>query len=114
MRILVLTSTFPRWARDHQPPFVFELCRRLAETHDVLVLAPHCRGALTQERLGEKLRVRRFRYAPDFLESLAYDGGIPEKLRRVPWFYCVVPLFLLGQLIATIRALREQPDVIHA
>ena len=94
---------------------MFELCRRLAAAHQVLVVAPHCRGAATEERLGENLAVRRFRYAPEFLESLAYEGGILEKLRRGRWRYLLVPLFLLAELAAALRAVRrERPDVIHA
>ena len=115
MRVLVLTSTFPRWAGDPQPPFVLELCKRLSAAHDVLVLAPHCRGAALAETLGERLAVRRFRYAPQALELLAYDGGILENLRRARWRYLLVPLFLLAECAAARRAIRElRPDVIHA
>ena len=115
MRILVLTSTFPRWAGDREPPFVFELCRRLAARHEVLVIAPHCPEAAAAERLGERLSVRRFRYAPQGLESLAYEGGILEKLRRAPWRHALIPAFLAGELLAAWRAIRDhRPDVIHA
>jgi len=115
VRILVLTSTFPRWAGDREPPFVFELCRRLAARHEVLVIAPHCSGAASAERLGERLSVRRFRYAPQGLESLAYEGGILEKLRRARWRHALVPFFLAGELLAVWKAIRDhRPDVIHA
>ncbi len=115
MRILVLTSTFPRWSGDREPPFVFELCKRLAETNEVTVLAPHCRGAVAEERIGERLRVRRFRYAPELLESLAYEGGILEKLRLARWRHLLVPAFFLAEAWAALRAIRrERPDVIHA
>jgi len=115
MRILVLTSTFPRWPGDREPPFVFELCQRLAALHEVLVLAPHCSGAAREERMGERLSVRRFRYAPQRLESLAYEGGILEKLRRARWRWLLVPLFLVCQLMVAVRAVRRyRPDVIHA
>lgn len=115
MRILVLTSTFPRWSGDREPPFVYELCRRLAERHEVLVIAPHCPGAAAHQRLAGNLSVRRFRYAPQALESLAYEGGILEKLRRARWRWLLVPLFLAGELIAVARALRShRPDVVHA
>jgi hypothetical protein len=33
-RVLVLTSTFPRWENDTEPAFVFELSRRLAASFD--------------------------------------------------------------------------------
>ena len=115
MRILVLTSTFPRWPGDREPPFVFELSRRLAGVHEVLVIAPHCRGAACEERLSGSVAVRRFRYAPEAFESLAYEGGILEKLRRGRWRWMLVPLFFLAELLAVVRALhRYRPDVIHA
>ena len=38
-RLLVLTSTFPRWHGDHEPAFVFELARRLTDRFAVTVLA---------------------------------------------------------------------------
>ncbi len=114
MRILVLTSTYPRWPGDREPPFVFELCRRLALRHEVLVIAPHCAGAVAEEKLGN-LSVQRFRYAPERLQSLAYEGGILEKLRRARWRYLLVPLFLLSEWAAALRAIRQlRPDVIHA
>lgn len=33
-RVLVLTSTFPRWENDPEPAFVFELSRRLTGAFD--------------------------------------------------------------------------------
>ena len=115
MRILVLPSTFPRWAGDRGPPFVCELCKRRAGAHEVFVLAPHCRGAADQEMMGERLAVRRFRYAPELLELLAYEGGILENLKRARWRYLLVPLFFFAEWRAALRAIRrERPDVIHA
>lgn len=79
------------------------------------MLAPHCRGAATEERLGHNLTVRRFRYAPEALESLAYEGGILERLRQRRWRFLLVPVFVAAELLAALRAVRrERPDVIHA
>ena len=112
-RLLVLTSTFPRWNGDHEPPFVFELTRRLTE-FDTYVSAPHAPGIATQEVM-DGVSVHRFRYAPAFLEQLAYEGGIPHKLRSRPWLALLLPMFLLSQLINTLHLLREvRPDAIHA
>ena len=113
-RLLVLTSTFPRWPGDHEPPFVFELARRLTQSFAVTVLAPHAHGAQTQE-IMDGVAVRRFRYAPAKLERLAYSGGIPSKLHRHPWLMLLVPAFLLAQLWATCVLLRrQQPAAVHA
>ena len=113
-RLLVLTSTFPRWAGDREPPFVFELSRRLADTFDVHVLAPHAAGARREEFLGG-LHVHRFRYAPETLQQLAYDGGILARLRQRRWRLLLVPCLLAGQWWALRRLLRrEHFDAIHA
>jgi glycosyltransferase involved in cell wall biosynthesis len=113
-RLLILTTTFPRWPQDHDPPFVFELARRLTDSFEVTVIAPHIRGALENEQMNG-VRIHRFRYAPERLELLAYDGGIPSKLRRNPWLLLLVPGFLLANLLAAYRLLRRiQPHVVHA
>jgi glycosyltransferase involved in cell wall biosynthesis len=112
--VLVLASTYPRWPGDTEPGFVHELCRRLASRFDVQVLSPHAPGARTQEVM-DGVEVRRFRYLPGRLETLAYEGGIPEKLRRQPWRLLQVPFFLAGLLWAAWRALRTRKfDAIHA
>ncbi|MCB1773746.1 MAG: glycosyltransferase [Gammaproteobacteria bacterium] len=112
--LLVLTTTFPRWAGDHEPPFVYELSRRLGDDFDITVLAPHAPGAQKDE-IMDGIRVRRFRYAPDRLEKLAYDGGIPTRLRLYPWLALLLPSFLLAQIGAALQLVRERnPAVIHA
>ncbi len=114
LRLLVLTSTFPRWEDDDEPTFVFELCRRLAAEFDVWVLAPHAPGAKTLETLNG-LTVVRFRYFFAWGEVLAYRGGILANLRRNPLCYFLVPLFMLSQLTALVRLLlRERIDIVHA
>jgi glycosyltransferase involved in cell wall biosynthesis len=113
-QLLVLTTTFPRWSGDHEPPFVYELARRLTDSFKVTVLAPHAPGA-AREEVMDGVAVRRFRYAPDRLEKLAYDGGIPTRLRRHPWLALLVPAFLLALLTASFRLTRvTKPAVIHA
>lgn len=112
--LLVLTSTFPRWPNDHEPPFVYELCRRLTDRFDVTVLAPHAPGAKRRE-IMDRIQVERFRYAPDRLEKLAYTGGIPARLKRHPWLIMLVPLFVMAQLFVACRLIRgTQPTVVHA
>ncbi len=112
--LLVITSTYPRREGDTEPVFVHELCRRVASEFDVTVLAPHVAGALTRERLDD-VDVYRYRYLPVFLETLAYDGGIPAKLRSNPLRFLQVPFFVIAQLIACLRVLaRGNFKIIHA
>lgn len=113
-RVLVLTSTFPRWQGDNEPPFVFELSRRLAEQFDVVVLAPHAPGAKRVENMGN-LEVHRFRYFFTPWQSLAYHGGIMANLKQNRLRYLLVPFFLLSELVSLIGLLRKyRIDVIHA
>lgn len=113
-KVLVLTSTFPRWEGDNEPPFVFELCRRLGSKFDVWVLAPHTPGAKTRETMSG-LTVVRYRYFFGRWETLAYHGGILSNLRGNRFRYLLVPLFLVCQLYALLRLLgRERFDIVHA
>ncbi|MGH8399555.1 MAG: glycosyltransferase, partial [Gammaproteobacteria bacterium] len=113
-RLLVLASTYPRWQDDPEPGFVHELSRRLTERFEVAVLAPHAAGAKSEE-IMEGVHVFRYRYAPARWETLVNAGGIINNLKRRPWKWLLVPVFLLAQMWATWRLIRRwHPDVIHA
>ena len=114
-RVLVLTSTFPRWENDPEPAFIFELSRRLAASFDVTVLSPRTPGSKTQETIAG-LNVIRFPYFFQRWEKLAmHGGGILNKLKSNPLYYLMIPFFLLGQLWAVVGLLRsERFDLIHA
>lgn len=113
-----MTSTFPRWASDEVPRFVEDLCFELARSFRVVVLAPHCRGAEKHETLGagpETIEVYRYRYAIAAFETLAYEGGLLESVRRNPLKLALVPSLLVAQLLAAIRLHRRYGfDALHA
>jgi len=114
-RVLVVTTTFPRGPDDATtPPFVLQLCARLAQHFDLDVLAPHAPGAARHETwMG--LEVFRYRYAPGRWELLTGPGGIPAQLRASPWRVLLVPLLLASQLWALWRLLgRRRYAVVHA
>jgi len=109
-RLLVLASTFPRWEGDTEPRFVESLSYELTESFDVVVLVPHCKGAFQRETFasnGRSIEVRRFRYCPAALETLAYEGGMLFRVRRNPLRLLVLPFFLLAQAVAAYRLHRE-------
>jgi len=113
-RLLILTSTFPRWEDDEDPPFVFELCDRLKTEYDIHVLAPHFPGASKEEDFFG-IHVKRFRYFFNPLERLAYHGGILAKLKKNPFQYALLPFFFMGELYALIKMLRHHRfHLIHA
>lgn len=114
-RVLVLTSTFPRWENDPEPAFIFELCRRLISDYNITVLAPRTPGGKILETIAG-INVVRFPYFFNRWEKLAmHGGGILNKLKSSPLYYMMVPFFLLGQLWAVRRLLRNDHfDLIHA
>ncbi|HEX7816105.1 glycosyltransferase family 4 protein [Dyella sp.] len=114
LRLLVLTSTYPRWPGDPEPGFVHELCKRLASRMDVTVIGPHAAGAAVHDAM-DGVTVHRYRYAPARLETLVNHGGILGNLRRSRWKWMLMPWFLLGQYRALHRYMDTyRPDVVHA
>ncbi|MGO4551568.1 glycosyltransferase [Lysobacter sp. 2RAF19] len=111
--VLVLASTYPRWAGDVEPGFVHELCKRLTRRFNVIALVPHAEGARSGEVDG--VEVVRYRYAPARLETLVYGGGIAANLRRSKWKHLLLPSFVGMQWLAVTRLLRTRRiDAIHA
>jgi glycosyltransferase involved in cell wall biosynthesis len=113
-RLLILASTYPRWANDPEPGFVRELARRLAKDFDVIVLGPHAPGAAAREH-ADGVEVIRYRYAPARLETLVNDGGIVTNLKRSKWKVLLVPGFVVMQAWRARRIVRSREiDVVHA
>lgn len=112
--LLVTTSTFPRWKGDSEPRFVYDLSRRLTETFNVVVLAPHAAGAKAHE-MWDGMQVYRYRYAPVAWETLTYNGGISANLKQNRWNALLLPLFFIGQWWALRKLLKTYPvDTLHA
>lgn len=113
-RIIVLTSTFPRWKNDTDPPFVYELSRRLLPELDVHVLAPNYQGLL-QDEIMDGMAVYRFRYFHKRFERLAGSSGILPTLKKNKLYYLLIPFFVLAEFWALLRLVRQiKPDVVHA
>ncbi|WP_040669884.1 glycosyltransferase [Rhodanobacter fulvus] len=112
--VLVLASTYPRWADDVEPGFVHELSRRLTAKMDVIALVPDAPGADPNGML-DGVEVIRYRYAPRRLQTLVNNGGIATNLQRHAWKWLLIPGFVLGQYAAARRLLKQRRiDVIHA
>ena len=114
MKVLQLTSSYPRWDGDTSGIFIHDLARALvAADVEVHVVAPHDAGASRREVL-DGVHVRRFRYAPDGAEVLAHRGGLLAASRsvvRAP----LIPVFMVAYAWSAFREVRRvRPDVIHA
>jgi len=113
-KILVFASTFPRWKNDTNPPFVYELSKRLTKDFEIIVLAPHYPGAETYEEM-DGMKVYRFRYFLKKYQKLAGSGGILPTIKKNKWYFFQVPFFMLGEYLALRKLVKkEKPDMIHA
>jgi glycosyltransferase involved in cell wall biosynthesis len=115
LKVLFLTSSYPRHADDSASVFLRYLANQLAQhALQIHVLAPADRQGGTV--VEGKVTVHRFQYRPvSLLHGLAYGSGIVANLRRRPWLWFQVPFFFISMTFALQRLVRmEQPDVIHA
>ncbi|MBI4419608.1 MAG: glycosyltransferase, partial [Gemmatimonadetes bacterium] len=115
MRVLVLTHNYPRFSGDAAGAFIARLAQGTAGAgYQVQVVAPHAPG-LPERSVEDGVTIRRFRYAPEFLEVIAYRGDLHYRAVRSPVTALVLPFFLMSFQRAARQAVREfQPDVVHA
>jgi len=115
MRILTITHNYPRFVDDPAGAFVARIAEGAAAAgHEVRVLAPHAPGLAETEQIGS-VSLRRFRYAPESLERVAYTGGLHQGTLRSPGAALGFPGFLWAFHHAVRHETRQfSPDVIHA
>ena len=115
MRVLTITHNYPRFSGDPAGAFVARIAEGVAaHGHEVEVVAPHAPGTAPSERIAS-VQVRRFRYAPDALERVAYSGDLHQGALLSPLAAIAFPSFWLAFGRAVGRAVRRfAPDIIHA
>lgn len=112
-KLLILTSTLPRWEGDTEPRFVFDLAKALSDRFEPVIFAPMAAGCRRSGVL-EGVRVERFRYAPHSWQRMAAPGAIMPNLRANPWLFALIPAFLFAQILALVSLLRrERFDAVH-
>jgi glycosyltransferase involved in cell wall biosynthesis len=115
LRILTVTHNYPRFSGDPAGAFVARIAEGAAAAgHQVRTLAPHAPGLAEAEEVGG-VTLRRFRYAPERFERLAYTGGLHQGTLRSPGAALAFPAFLVAFSRAVRRELGQfAPDIIHA
>ncbi len=114
-KVLAIASTFPRWKNDTTPRFVYDLAESLSSEYELIVLAPHHKGALKREMLG-RVDVRRFAYfKPESLQRLCYGGGIIPNMKSSILAKVQMPLLISSEFFAAYRIIKkEEISLIHA
>ena len=92
MKVVVLTTSYPRWEGDAAGSFVADAVKRLRERGvEVTVVSPTA-----------------FRHF-----GIAYGSGVVGNLRRQPWRTLLVPA-LLGSFARAARRAARDADLVHA
>ncbi|MBU1320654.1 MAG: glycosyltransferase [candidate division Zixibacteria bacterium] len=81
--VLVLTHNFPRFSGDVSGVFLRHLLLSLTDSFDFTVVAPHDKGLPDIEEM-DGITVRRFRYASDDRENIAYRGEMHTRVKSNP------------------------------
>ena len=107
-RLLIATTTFPRWENDSGPaPFVFELARFLNRYFQITVFAPHFPGSARQE-VWKGMEIVRFRYFFSAFEILADGRGLQNHFRESLKAKLLVGFLILGEFWAGFNLLRKR------
>ncbi|MEM7455573.1 MAG: glycosyltransferase family 4 protein, partial [Planctomycetota bacterium] len=112
LKILVISSSYPRHQDDYAVPWMRETHRRLKEQgHEITVLAPTYKGL--KSHLLDGIEVVRFRYAPKFLETLTHEEGATYRVRTAWRQLLALPYVLMGCLVAAWLGMTRRFDAIH-
>lgn len=114
MNLLFVTHAYPRSEGDVAGAFIERLAVALQERdHVVRIVAPADRGRGGRDFL-RGIAVSRVRYAPKWLESLAYTGTMVESSRSPHGAFAVANL-MRAQAAEIRREARRGPlDLVHA
>jgi glycosyltransferase involved in cell wall biosynthesis len=113
VKVLFLTTSFPRFPGDYAGIFVFHLARHLGKAGiEVVVVAPND-GFQKSFEIRDGIAIHRFRFFLDKKQTfLAGGGGLPEHLKKDKRLTLLMPLFLAAFLRKAISEARDA-DVIH-
>ena len=106
-KILILTTSFPKYENDTSSLFIHTLAKYLTNYNKVDLLCPAADG-IPNKQVIDNINVTRFNYFIPGFQSLAY--GIPEKYKK-NWFQ--LPFLFFSFLLKAIR-LGKNYDAINA
>ncbi len=115
MKILVITSNFPRYKNDPKPIFPYYLARELMKKgHKIYVIAPHDYKARRFENFMG-IKVYRIQYFfPAKYQRLFYGSGVPYNVSTRILPFIQLPIFITLQFFIVKKLIKKiNPDIIH-
>ncbi|ETA66808.1 glycosyltransferase [Methanolobus tindarius DSM 2278] len=109
MRLLILSSSFPRNTNILSSSFSYEFCKNLLQKgSEVIVLAPHHSTSKFIEEI-DGIKVYRFPYfVPFSAQKLAYNAGIAYNFKNSLFAKLQLPFFLLSELIYSLKIIKQE------
>ena len=112
--ILFNTHVYPRHEDDHVAPFMHDLAKTCLSFARVVVHCPHAPGLPLHEVI-EGVEVRRFTYAKERKQTLAYRGDMHKQVKKSIGKAFLFYSFLRKWKKATRKLVQEiNPDIVHA
>ena len=112
--ILFNTHVYPRHKNDHVAPFMHDLAKVCTSFARVVVHCPHAPGLPLEESI-DGVEIRRFKYAAEHKQTLAYQGDMHKQVKKSFFKALLFYSFLRKWKKATKILLRDlKPDIVHA
>ncbi|MBU1164537.1 glycosyltransferase family 4 protein [Patescibacteria group bacterium] len=115
IKICFLSHVFIKNKDDATVPFLWDYCQILnSDRFSVDVVAPMDKN-LSKHQVIDSVRIWRFKYAPNFLQKLAYRGNMDELVRKSFTNKIVFLSFIFCFFYKSLRvAYKRKVDVIHS
>lgn len=100
MKLLITTSTLPRWPNDNTPAFVSDFAKSLSgDFEEIQLLAPHYVGAKKREQTAN-IKTTRYRYfLPYSWQNIAYEGGAHTRISKNPLYIAKLLSLIASQFL---------------
>ena len=113
MKVVAVTTAFPRSDSDVLIPWIIRLINLLKEkgVETDVFTSSYCGR---KSEISRNISVFRFRYFFKKWEKLSHDMSVPEKLKSNKLYFLVLPFFMIfGMISACFYAKKNDFDLIH-
>jgi len=113
VKVLFLTTSFPRAPGDYAGVFVYHLAEHLGRRGCRISVVTPNDGRQRRDEVWNGIKIHRFPFFLNRKRSFLFEGGgIPAHLRRNKFLLLLMPFFLAAFLKAALREARRA-DLVH-
>ena len=111
MKILILTTTFPKNQEDYSTPrFIYDVAKNIADRNvKTIVLTPDRPGSKNKiENFTDKFYAIRFSYFIKNKQHLTTGEGIIPHIKANKGNFILIPFLMISQLLHTIKLIKKE------